>query len=130
MEERTKTIEKSLAEAKKISENLKNSEQEKQLIIKAARQEAEKIIDESKQIAVEERQKGVAAAKLEVKKVVEEGKAQLDSEKTKMITEVKTQAADLIVAATTKVLGQVVDKKIDREIIEQTLKDLRSKKSV
>ncbi len=129
MTERTKIIETSLAEAKKISENLKNSEQEKQLVIKAARQEAEKIIDESKQIAVEERQKSVAAAKLEVKKVVEEGKTQLDSEKTKMIIEVKTQVADLIVAATTRVLEQVVDKKIDREIVERTLKDLKSKKS-
>jgi len=124
MIERTSTIEKSLAQAKEIEQNLKNTEKEKQEIVRAARIQAEKIISESGALAEKERQKSVEQAKAEVKKVVENGKAQLDSEKEKMIIEARTQVAEMVVLATAKVLEKVVDKKIDKSLIEQTMKEV------
>jgi F-type H+-transporting ATPase subunit b len=125
MNERTKTIEKSLDEARQIADNLKDSEKERQEAIKAARQEAEKIIGEAQTLAVAEKQKAVEAAKAEVKKVVTDGKAEIAKEKEKMVTEVKSQIADLVIAATTKMLAKVSDKKIDAELVKETLKEIK-----
>ncbi|MFA5022328.1 MAG: F0F1 ATP synthase subunit B [Patescibacteria group bacterium] len=127
MSERTKTIEKSLEEAKQISANLKSSQDEKQQIIKEARQKSEALMQQAAQAAVQERQKSVAAAKAEVKKVVDDGKLQLTAEKEKMLAEVKTDVADLVIAAATKVLEKTVDKKINRELVADALKDIKTK---
>ena len=125
MAERTKTIEQSLDEARQIADNLKDSEKHHQAAIKAARQEAEKIINAAQSLAIAEKQKGVETAKAEVKKVVESGKAEIAKEKEKMVAEVKTQIADLVVAAAGKILAKVSDKKIDAELVNETLKEIK-----
>jgi len=128
MSERTKTIEKSLADAKKAAENLRKADDEKREIIRSARQESQNIIEESKKIAEEERQKSITSAKEEVKKIVQDGKSQLISEKIKMVTEAKSDLADLVLLVTAKVLGKTMDKKIDRQLIDGTLSELKDKK--
>jgi len=125
MTERTKTIEKSLAEAKTIAENLKQSESDKAAIVKDARTQAERLINEARQLAEQEREKSLSTAKAEVKKVIEAGKLQLNSEKEKMISAVRQEVAGLVVTATQKVLSQVVDKKIDQKLAEEVLKKVK-----
>ncbi|MFA6322471.1 MAG: F0F1 ATP synthase subunit B [Candidatus Buchananbacteria bacterium] len=125
MSERTETIEKSLADAKKIQDNLKDSDAEKSKIIKEARVESVKIIAESKKIADQEGKNSVEKAKMEVKKIVEESRQQITAEKQKMISEVRNEMADLIVLATTKVLGKMVDKKVDADLVQAALKEIK-----
>jgi len=127
MTERTKTIEKSLAEAKEISQKLQETEIEKQAIIVNARKESKKIIIQAKTIAEDERQKSINGAKTEVKKVIDEGKNQLNQEKEKMVGQIKNEIADLIISATTKVLGKTVDKKIDQGLIKDALEQIKTK---
>ncbi|OGY49030.1 MAG: ATP synthase F0 subunit B [Candidatus Buchananbacteria bacterium RIFCSPHIGHO2_02_FULL_45_11b] len=124
MTERTKTIEKSLDEARQIADNLKSSEQRHQEAIKAARQEAEKIIGQANALTAAEKQRSVETAKEEVKKVVAAGKKEINKEKEKMLAEVKTQVADLVVSATGKLLEKISDKKIDANLIKETLKEI------
>jgi len=126
MLERTKIIETSLEQAKQIEKNLQNTEKEKQEIVRAARIQAEKIMNDAVALAKSEQQKSLENTKLEVKKVVESGKAQLELDKEKMMTEVKTQVADMVVLTTAKVLAKVVDKKIDKGLVEQTLKEVKN----
>ena len=125
MTDRTNTIEKSLEEAKQISENLKNSEVEKNQIIKEARQKAEAILQQTAEQANSERQKSVEAAKAEVKKVVDDGKAQIAKEKEKMLSDVKSEVAELVALATSKVLQGVTDQKINKELAEKALKEIK-----
>jgi F-type H+-transporting ATPase subunit b len=125
MSDRTDKIEKSLKDAEKIAANLKNSEEEKQQIIRAARVAAEQVIGEAKKIAEDERKAGVEKAKTEVRKIVDESKAQILSEKAKMLSEVKGQVAELVILASAKVLEKVTDKKIDAELVKETLKEIK-----
>src|SRR3989344_2097154 len=127
MGERTKTIETSLNQAKMIAKNLEESEQQKIDLFKAARQDAQKIIQDAQKIAAEERQKTLATAKEEVKKVVEAGRARLVLEQEKIVAAIKAESADLIIAATAQVLGKVTDKKINQNLITQALEDIPAK---
>ena len=129
MGERTKTIETSLDQAKMIAKNLEESEQQKIDLFKAARQDAQKIIQDAQKIAAEERQKTLATAKEEVKKVVEAGRARLALEQEKIVAAIKAESADLIIATTAKVLEKVTDKKINQNLITQALEDIPAKKS-
>jgi len=125
MAERTKTIEKSLDEARQIADNLKDSEQQRAEAIKAARKDAEKIMGEAAAAAAAEKQKSVEAARAEVKKVVTAGKAEIAEEKEKMVAAVKAEIADLVVSATGKMLEKISDKKINEELIKETLKEIK-----
>lgn len=125
MTERTNTIEKSLKEARQIADNLKDSEKQRQDAIQAARKEAEKIIASAQTLIASEKQQGLEVAKAEVKKAVAAGKQEIAKEKEKMIIEVKTQVADLVISAAGKILEKVSDKKIDAELIKETLKEIK-----
>ena len=125
MSERTQSIEKSLEEAKIISENMKKSEEEKAKIVHEARRESQKIIEESKFIALAEREKNIQETTSQVQKVVLDGKKQIAVEKEKMIEEVKNEALDLVILATSKILEEVVDKKVDQKLVHKVLKEAR-----
>lgn len=128
MSERTKTIEKSLEEAKTISDNLKKSEEERGRAIADARGAAQKILDEAKSLALSDREKNINEAKLQVQKVVIDGKRQITLEKEKMVQGIKNETADLVVLATTKLLEKIVDKKIDKELVKKALDEAKKGK--
>lgn len=125
MSERTKTIEKSLEEAKEISEKMKRSDEERKFIIVEARKAAQKVLDTGQVQAKSEREKSIAETRSQVEKIVAEGKRQISLEKEKMIQEVRSDAGDLVALAAAKLLEKVVDKKIDRELVEETLKEMK-----
>ncbi len=130
MAERTKTIEKSLETAKKISDDLMKAEEEKQQKIIQAKNEAKKIIDEGRQIVLADRQKGLQEAKNEVKKIIDEGRSQISVERTKMFQEVKNDLAVLVIDATAKILGNKMNEKKDQELIDDALAKLESSKTI
>ena len=128
MTERTKTIEKSLEEAKAIAANLQQSEEKKLAAIRAAQEQGQQLINEARQLADSERQKSLAATQSEVKKIVEAGKVQLNQEKQNAILAVKKEAADLVVAATKKVLTDIITQPIDEKLVAQSLAKIKAAK--
>jgi len=127
MTSRTEKIEKGLADAQKIEERLKQIEQEKKDGITKAKKEAEQIINQALVIVEKQKQETIEKTKAEVAKTVALAKTQINSEKEKMLSEVKIEVVELITQATTKILGKVIDKKIDKTVIENTLNDLTKK---
>ena len=125
MSERTKTIEKSLEEAKTISRNVQKSEEDRERAVADARGAAQKILDEAKSLALSDREKNLNEAKLLVQKVVMDGKKQLALEKEKMVQDIKNETADLVILATTKLLEKMVDKKIDKELVNKALDEAK-----
>lgn len=125
MAERTSTIEKSLDEAKKISENLKKSHEERDAIIHSARRESQKIMEEARLMAEEEREKNLVQIKEQVQKIAADSKKQIIQEKEKMFVDLQQEASDLVVLATAKILGNVIDNTIDKKIVQDALKEAR-----
>ena len=125
MSERTKTIEKSLSDAKKIEERLAKTEAEKRQIIDVTKKEAAGILEEANKKAEAGRKETVNKAKEEIEKLVDKGKIQLVLDKEKMLAEVKAQVADLVVDATKKVLGEALTKEVDKKLVEEAIKKIR-----
>ena len=125
MSERTRTIEKSLADAKKIEERLAKTEAEKRQIIDATKKEAANILDETNKKAEVNKKEMVEKAKFEIESLIAKGKQQISSDKEKMLVEVKAELADLVVAATQKVLGEALTKDVDKKVVEEAIKKIR-----
>jgi F-type H+-transporting ATPase subunit b len=122
MGERTKKIEKSIDDAKKIEEKLARSEEEYKKEIIRARKEAEIILEKAGQRAEERKQETIANAKEEIGQVINQEKAKIQQEKAKTLKEIKKEVADLVAASVEKVLGERMDGGKDAELIKRMVK--------
>lgn len=122
MGERTKKIEKSIDDAKRIEEKLARSEEEYKKEIVRARKEAEIILKKAEQRAEERKQETIANAKEEIGQIINQEKAKIQQEKAKTLKEIKKEVADLVVASVEKVLGERMDGGKDAELIKRMIK--------
>lgn len=125
MTERTKAIEKGLADAKKVEENLARAEELKEEKLADARREAERIIEEAKKTVEQNRAETLAKTKAEAEKVVTEAKRQIAVEKEKMAADLKAEVRDLVMATTAKVLEEVITADKDKELIKKTVEKIK-----
>jgi len=125
MGERTKTIQKSLDDARQITNELQETEQKKMETLRQSRQEAQKIVEEATVLARGEKDRYLALAKNEVEKVIAEGKERLKSEEARMIRDVKIQSAELVTMMTEKVLAKISDKKVSDKLVNDAIKEIK-----
>ncbi|KKU48592.1 ATP synthase F0 subunit B [Candidatus Uhrbacteria bacterium RIFCSPLOWO2_12_FULL_46_10] len=124
MEERSKRIVEGLDNAKRYDEKLKELESERQNVLVKADREAQKILavadDEAKRIGAE--------AKIAIDRTAAETIARANREieqaKKEMISDIRRQAADLVVLAAEKVIHERLDEPTDRRLIDQALKEV------
>lgn len=125
MLERTKKIEKSVDDAKKIEEKLIKSEEEYNKQIAHAKKEANIILEKASQQS-EERKKGmIVKAKEEIGQIINQEKANMQTEKAKTLKEIKKEVADLVVVSVEKVLERKLDSKKDEELIKKMVKSTK-----
>lgn len=125
LNERTSTIEKGLADAKKAQDELANAEKTREERINEAKKEAWVILEEAQKVADKNKQETVDKARIEAQKVIEEAKTQIMAEKEKMIREVKQEIGQLVVAATEKIMDEKMDESRDKVLIDKTLADVK-----
>ncbi|MFA5076408.1 MAG: F0F1 ATP synthase subunit B [Patescibacteria group bacterium] len=125
MNERTNKIEKSLQDAQDIEIRLTKTDKAVGEKLDLAKKEANNIITEAQKQTEQNRQEATAKTKREVEAILVQAKAQIQGEKDKMLTEVKSEVADLVVATAKKVLGVVVNKEIDKKLIEEATKEIK-----
>jgi F-type H+-transporting ATPase subunit b len=123
LSERTEKIEKSLLQAKEIEQKHKEAEAERLAQLERARKEAGNIIERAEKLAVQTKEQILAEAKQASEKMIAQTKASLQDEKNKLMREVREEAANLVVAATEKIIRQKLDLKKDQELIKQSLSD-------
>ncbi|MCX6797073.1 MAG: hypothetical protein NTX98_01165, partial [Candidatus Doudnabacteria bacterium] len=107
-----------ITKEKQEFETWKNAE------ISKARTEAMSIITLGQNDAIKAKDDILKQAKEEQQKMVEQAKNQILTEKTKSLSEAKTELADLITNATEKILREKLDEKKDKQLINDTLKEL------
>jgi F-type H+-transporting ATPase subunit b len=59
----------------------------------------------------------VGAARTEADRIITRGKEEINREKTTALAELRTEVADLAIAAASKVLGRAVDERVHRDLI-------------
>lgn len=121
LKKRTDTIDKSMSDVKQIEKNLAESNQKKDELLRAARQQAQKILDEVTQKAETMRQEKLAATNHEVEEIVKRTKAELAQAKIELVKDVQNEISDIVVKAAEKVLKEKLTEKADRAIVEDAL---------
>jgi F-type H+-transporting ATPase subunit b len=125
MDERGKTIESGLSNAKKQAELIKAQEAEYEATLAKARGEAAAIMKEVKKDAESRRADLLEKAQADSQAVLLAGKKQLEAEKMKMVDDAKREIVTLVMNATEKVLGEVATGKIETKLVEESIKDIR-----
>ncbi len=124
LEERKKIIDDGLDKAKEIDANLQMAEQKFQERIDDAKAEANKIVE----IAQDEAEKAGTNMKIKAKKeielVVDQARRNIQIEKEEVMAGIKVETANLVIAAVEKIIGERLDEKKDRKLIEDSIKKL------
>ena len=121
LENRQKKIEKGLADAEEARKKLEESEIRQKEILKKARTEAKEIVEKAHLQAEKTKNLILAEAKRQQEHVVEAMKLQLDQEREKTVWEIKSEIGELVAAAAEKVIGEKMDDKKDKELVEKAV---------
>ncbi|MFA5133640.1 MAG: F0F1 ATP synthase subunit B [Patescibacteria group bacterium] len=124
LDDRKEKIDQSLKHAEEIEKNLFKSEADKAKVLQEARNEAGKVIAEAKQMSERIREDLENKAKIESASILEQGKKQLALEKEAMFKEIKAEVADMVKAATEKILMNT-DENADKKVIGKTLERIK-----
>lgn len=125
LEERRNKVIKSVKDSEKAEKKLAEADKLKKEIIAISRQEANKIIEESKKKAEARYQEIITKSKNDVQSLIEEEKSHIEIERSKALQEIKNEAAQMIYLAISKVLSEKVDSIKDAELINKVIKDLK-----
>ena len=121
LEKRQKKIEKGLKDAEAAGKKLEESEERQKEILKRARHEAKEIVKKSRIKAEKSKSEIALVAKEQAEKIITDAKAEIEREKEKTIGEIKLEIGGLVVAAAEKMIGEKMDEKKDREMIEKAI---------
>lgn len=122
MNDRTKKIEKSLEDAKRIDNNLIKTENDYKETMSNARKEASKIMEHAHEQAEKKKAEMIVKAREEIGQAINEEKARMQLEKAQVLKEIKNEVAGLVIASLEKVLEEKTDSKTDKELIIKILK--------
>lgn len=125
LRDRSATIEKSLADAKRIEQELKATEDKREQTLVQARRQAQDILNQAKDQGEQLKEEMTTRAKHEVEKIVGDAHTSIAQAKEKMISEAKQELGEMVVAASEKVLQEKLDEKRDQTLLEKALKQLK-----
>ena len=121
LKERSDKIDKSLKQAKRIEEELKNTEETKIAEIKKAREEAGEIVKEAYETSEQKAQEAIERTKTKTQEIVEKAKLEIRAEKEKSIKETKKEIAEISVLIAKKIMGSDVDENRQKKLADETL---------
>ena len=125
MEERKKMIDESIDNAKALETNLKVSEQKYQEKIDEGKVEANKIIEAAHEEALVLADTMKKRAEKDIELLVDQAKRNISIEREEALDGVRKEIGALVAAAVEKVVGQKMNDKTDKHIIDEAIKDLK-----
>lgn len=108
LEKRTERIEEGLRNAEEARKRLDDASKGEEKILAAAREEAKKIVTETREASEKRGQELVAEFERKAERIVEEARERATEEREKLFREAKGEIAELVIATTEKVLGERV----------------------
>jgi F-type H+-transporting ATPase subunit b len=122
LEDRKDKIEKGLQDAEASQKKLVEIETKEKAVLTEARKQAQEIIAKAEEVAVKNKEEIIVAAKEQSEKILADSAKKIETEKALMFQEVKKQVAELVIAATGKIIDEKIDSQKDKEIIEKAIK--------
>ncbi len=124
MAKRQATIGEGLDAAKRSQEELTAIQTEKQRILEETKTESLKMLQSTQADAQKLRQQLLDQAQSDATALTQRTAAELERQRKQMIESAKGELADLVVAATSKVVGQQLDEKLQKTLADQAIKEV------
>jgi F-type H+-transporting ATPase subunit b len=97
---------------------------EQQQQIEAARNEAQKIITEGRQVGEKVRAQMIEETQQQQQQMLERSRRDIEQEKERAIAEMRREAVDLAIAGASKVIEKNLDDQANRKIVESFLSSI------
>lgn len=121
VQERTKKIEDGVKNAELAKTNLEQASHQREEMITAAHKEAQGIIDQAKHQAELQASQVMEKSRQDSEKVVQASQQVIAQERSAALNQAKQEVANLVLAATEKVLRQKVDATVDKTFVDSLL---------
>jgi F-type H+-transporting ATPase subunit b len=121
--ERRARIEQGLADAEAARLDREKSAADAAAAMAQARLEAKEIIDRAQKVAQDTRETEIAATREELERLRAKAAAEIEAEKQRAMADLRSQVADLALAAAGHVVGETMSDERQRRLVEQFLRD-------
>jgi F-type H+-transporting ATPase subunit b len=126
LDERSRRVKESLEQAEIVKAQSARSEEEVKKQIQAASQQGQEIILKATQTSEEIRAGAQDQAKKEADLLIEKARQAINAERESAVDEIRQEFADLTVLAAGKVIGQTLDKKSHKVLIDKVLQESKT----
>ena len=126
LDERSKRIGESMAQAEATKEEYARAQEEVGKQLGKAREEGQAVIAQATQIGERVKEEASEKARQEAQALVDKARVELERERDKAIDDLRQEFVDIAIMAAEKVIRETLDKEKHRRIIEQTLEESRS----
>jgi F-type H+-transporting ATPase subunit b len=123
LEARTKRIQDGLRSAEEAKKDREAAQQEYQLRMEAARREGQALLDRIAKQGEDLRKELEAKARQQAEGLIARARAEIQQEREKAVHDLREQVADLAVLAASRIIGESLDPKKHRELIERAIKE-------
>lgn len=120
--DRRARIEQGLADAEAARAERESSAAERTATITGARREAKEIIDRAQKVAQETRDADIAATRDELERMRVKAAADIQAEKERALADLRSEVADLALAAAGRVVGETMSDQRQRRLVEEFLR--------
>jgi F-type H+-transporting ATPase subunit b len=125
-EGRQRQIAEQLAAAERERQAAEERRKEAEAALQESRAQAAEIIEGGNRLAEQMRADGRARAEEDAKRIIESARREIEAERQKALDSVRVEVADLVVAATEKVVGASLDMSRQRQLIERAIAEVTS----
>jgi F-type H+-transporting ATPase subunit b len=121
LDERRRRIQEGLEAAEQAKEQAARAEQEVQAGLERARQEGQAVISQAQQIAARIQEEARQQAREDAEALLTRARGEIELERERVIAELRREFAGLTIEAAEKVIGQALDRRAHRRLIEEAL---------
>jgi F-type H+-transporting ATPase subunit b len=128
MDERNQKIEQGLEDAETAARDRELARAEREAAVSEARKEAAEMIARANKIAEDTRNEILTDARTEAEKVTTRAREEITAEKERAMAELRSQVADLALAAAGKLVRSEMDGATQRRLVEEFLAEVPSER--
>jgi F-type H+-transporting ATPase subunit b len=126
IEKREKTIQDSLDRSEEAKTEAEAILEKHNQMVRTAEEDAQRLMQENRALAEKSRQEILDQAKQSADKLISKAKTESEKEKEDAIQALRSEVADLAIAATKKIIGESLDESKQRAIISDFIQKMPS----
>jgi F-type H+-transporting ATPase subunit b len=123
LNERRARIAQGVEATQKAMQELEAAEKERQAKLEEARREGQVILDRIAKQAEDLRKELEAKAREQAEALIAKARAEIQQERQQAVQDLRSQVADLAVMAAARIIGESLDARKHRELIERTIEE-------